>query len=73
MADEKMTLALPAALAAELRRLAAALGIESPEAAARLAIEDWTARNREAADVTDADGKYFVNQALDELIARQRK
>ena len=73
MADEKITLALPAGLGAELRRVVAALGIESPEAAARLAIEDWVARHRALADDTGTGGKYFVNEALDELIARQHK
>ncbi len=73
MTDEKITLALPAELGAELRRVARALGIEPPEAAVRLAIEDWVARNRALPGDSGAGEKYFVNDALDELIAKQRK
>ena len=52
--------------------IAAALGIAIEEAA-RIAIEEWVARNRELIDAADPTQKYFVNEALDELLAKQRK
>lgn len=72
MAGEKIELAIPPKLAAELGRIAAALGIAIEEAA-RIAIEEWMARNRERIDAADPGQKYFINEALDELIAKQRK
>ncbi len=73
MPDEKIALMVPPELAADLRRIAAALGIGGVEAAARIAIEEWIARHREHPDAADPAAKYFVNEALDELIAKQRK
>jgi hypothetical protein len=73
MVEEKIALTLPPELAAELSRVAAALGIGGIQEAARIAIEDWIARHREQADAPDPSGKYFVNEARDELIAKQRK
>ncbi len=73
MAEEKIALTLPQELAAELNRVAAALGIGGIQEAARIAIEDWIARHRQPAEAADPSDKYFVNEALDELIAKQRK
>ncbi len=72
MAGEKIELALRPELVEELGRIAAALGIAIEEAA-RIAIEEWAARNRERIDAADPGQKYFVNEALDELIAKQKK
>ncbi len=73
MAGEKIELVLPPELAAELGRVAAALGIASLEEAARIAIGEWVAQHRDRIDAADPAQKYFVNQALDELIAKPRK
>jgi hypothetical protein len=43
------------------------------EVAVRLAIEDWVARNPALADDSGTGEKYFVNEALDQLIAKQHK
>lgn len=73
MAGEKIELALPPELAAELARVAEALGIASRDEAARIAIAQWVAQHRDRIDTADPAEKYFINEALDELIAKQQK
>ncbi|MBF6568725.1 MAG: ribbon-helix-helix protein, CopG family [Candidatus Binataceae bacterium] len=69
----KIQIELPDEIAEQLRRLAAACGVPSVEEAATIAIGQWVARSREQLDRSDPAQAYFVNQALDELIAKQRK
>jgi hypothetical protein len=69
----KIQIDLPDELAAQMRRLAAAFGIASVEEAAMIAIAQWATRSREQLDQADPAQTYFVNQALDELIEKQRK
>lgn len=73
MADEKIELMLPPELAADLERVATALGIASRAEAAQIAIGEWVAQHRDRINAADPPQKYFVNEALDELIAKQRK
>ncbi|HTW88473.1 MAG TPA: hypothetical protein VMD75_10750 [Candidatus Binataceae bacterium] len=73
MADEKIELMLPPELAADLERVAIALGISSRAEAAQIAIGAWVAQYRDRINVADSAQKYFVNEALDELIAKPRK
>lgn len=73
MADEKIELMLPAELAADMERVATALGIASLAEAAQIAIGEWVARHRDWIEAADPAQKYLVNEALDDLIAKQQK
>jgi hypothetical protein len=41
--------------------------------AALIAVADWTARRKAEADDKNPTQRYFVNEALDELIGKQSK
>ena len=55
----------------ELTRIAQALGLDPLRQAIPDAIAQWVARYREELDNRDPESKYFVNQALDELLAKK--
>ncbi|HUY19139.1 MAG TPA: hypothetical protein VMV15_07925 [Candidatus Binataceae bacterium] len=73
MAGEKIELVMPPELADELGRIATALGIASREEAALIAIGQWVAQHRDRIEAADPAQRYFVNEALDALVAKQRK
>jgi hypothetical protein len=73
MAGEKIELMLPAELVAQIRQVADALGIADLDQAVRIALDDWLAQHRDRIDTAAPADKYFVNDALDELVAKQRK
>ena len=56
----------------DLEAVAAHLGLASVEDALRAAAADWLARRK--AEIADRDPaqRYFVNEALDELMSRKR-
>jgi predicted DNA-binding ribbon-helix-helix protein len=56
----------------ELEEVAARLGLGTIEDALRIAAADWLARRKAEIDDRDPTQRYFVNEALDELIARKR-
>ena len=60
-------------VAAQLARVAEALGIPTLNEAALIAIGDWTARRGAELDDRDPDRKYFVNEALDELMSKKNR
>ncbi len=64
---------LPDELRDDLRKVADALGFHLLSEAALIAIADWTARRKAELDDRDPSQRYFVNEALDELIAKQIK
>jgi len=71
MGCARVELELPDQLWGELTRIAQALGLDPLRQAIPGAIADWIARRREELDDRDPDSKYFVNQALDELLAKK--
>ncbi len=64
---------LPDELRDDLQKVADALGFPVLSEAALIAIADWTARHKAELDDRDPSQRYFVNEALDELIAKQDK
>jgi predicted transcriptional regulator len=73
MAGKAISLELPDELWAELREVAEALGLASAEEAAVIAIAQWTAMRKSELDDRDPGQRYFVNQALDDLVASAEK
>ena len=64
---------LPDELRDDLQKVADALGIPSLSEAALVGLADWTARRRAEIDDKNPSQRYFVNEALDELIGKQSK
>ncbi len=64
---------LPEDLRAELEIVAEALGFATLPEAALIAVWDWTSRRKAELDDGDPSQRYFVNEALDELIEKHRK
>jgi hypothetical protein len=64
---------LPDELRDDLQRVAGTLGIPSLSEAALIALADWTARRKAEIDDKNPSQRYFVNEALDELIGKQSK
>lgn len=71
MARKQIEVDLPDELADSLKRVAEALGIATLDEAAIIAIADWTSRRAAELDNLDPDRRYFVNEALDELIHKK--
>jgi hypothetical protein len=73
MAGKTISVELPDELWAGLSEVAEAVGVSSAEEAAVIAIAEWTARRKSELDDRDPAQRYFVNQALDELVAVAEK
>jgi hypothetical protein len=71
MAANRIEIDLSDELAAQLARVARALGISTLDEAALIAIGDWTSRRGAELDDRDPGQKYFVNEALDELMSKK--
>ena len=71
MARNQIEIDLPDELANTLKRVAEALGITTLGEAAIIAIADWTSRRAAELDNLDPSRRYFVNEALDELIDKK--
>ncbi len=56
----------------ELAHVASHLGLGGIEDAMRAAAMEWLARRKAEIDDHDPAQRYFVNEALDELVARKR-
>ena len=72
MANELIQIELSAEMAGQLRETARSVGIADIRDAVAAAIGEWVARYGNAAASDQADEKYFVNQALDDLAAKRR-
>jgi hypothetical protein len=72
MADPKrrMILDLPGELWADLEKVAEAFEFADATEAAMAGLADWIARRKSELDDRDPSQRYFVNEALDELLAR---
>jgi hypothetical protein len=64
---------LPDELRNDLNMVAGELGIPSLSEAALIAIAEWTSRRKGELDDRDPSQRYFVNEALDELIEKDPK
>jgi hypothetical protein len=64
---------LPDELRRDLQVVAEALGIAVLSEAILIAVGNWTAARKGELDDRDPGRRYFVNEALDELIAKQSK
>jgi len=64
---------LPDQLRDDLQTVAGALGIPSLSEAALIGLADWTAQRKAEIDDQNPSQRYFVNEALDELIGKQSK
>lgn len=73
MAGRKIELELPDELYEQLGVIAQAIGITSAAEAAMIAVGEWVSRRKSELDDRDPDRKYFVNDALDELMRRNRE
>jgi hypothetical protein len=59
-------------LCRDLEEVAAYFGLGTIEDALRIAGVDWAARRKAEIAQSDPNERYFVNEALDELIAKKR-
>jgi hypothetical protein len=52
--------------------VAEALGLASAVEAAMIGVADWVSRRKAELDDRDPDEKYFINEALDDLMTRKK-
>jgi len=64
---------LPDQLQSDLQIVAETLGIANLAEAALIGIADWTSRRKAELDDRNPAQRYFVNEALDELISKDKK
>jgi hypothetical protein len=69
----RIEIELPEDLRSDLQIVALALGIQSLAEAAVMGIAEWTSRRKAELDDRNPSQRYFVNEALDELIAKDSK
>ena len=71
MAARKIELELPESIYADLMRIAEAMGIASLREAALVGLVQWVERRKSELDDRDPGERYFVNEALDDLIRKK--
>jgi hypothetical protein len=69
----KIELSLPDAVYADLCKIAEHLRVAEVTEAALIAVTQWVAARKAELDNHDPAERYFVNEALDELFAQQKK
>ena len=69
----KLELFLPEAVYVDLCKISAHLQLADVTATAVLAMTQWIAARKAELDNQDPAARYFVNEALEELFARQKK
>ncbi|HKV55495.1 MAG TPA: hypothetical protein VJN94_12735 [Candidatus Binataceae bacterium] len=69
MAGKRIELELPEELFDQLARVAEAMGIARPAEAAMIGLAEWISRRKSELDDRDPGERYFINEALDELLA----
>jgi hypothetical protein len=70
--ERKLAITIPEELYAELGRIADAIGLRDAEQAASIGLAQWAAWRKAELDHRDPDQKYFVNEALDQLLAGKK-
>ncbi|MGA2410313.1 MAG: hypothetical protein ABSG46_08010 [Candidatus Binataceae bacterium] len=73
MAGRRIELELPEELWQDLERIADSLGMGNPAETALVGIADWIARRKAELDDRDPDQRYFINEALDQLMDRGKR
>lgn len=68
--ERRLILDLPGELWADLFKIAEAFGFADVNEAALAGLADWIVRRKSELDDRDPSQRYFVNEALDELLAR---
>lgn len=71
MAGKRLELEMPDELVDALGAVARSLGIVRVEDASVIAIAEWVSARKAELDERGSDRKYFVNEALDDLIAKK--
>jgi hypothetical protein len=72
MADKQIQLELPDELYAQLERVGESMGISSLDEAALVGLAQWLSQRVAELDDKDPAQKYLVNEALDELVEKQK-
>jgi len=70
--SKRIQIDVPDELFGQLTRVAQALGISNPEEAAMIGLAEWISRRKSELDDRDANEKYVVNEALDELLEKKK-
>ncbi len=71
MSTRLLRLELDVVLCDDLEQAAADLGLGAIEDALRLAAVEWVARRKAEINDRDPNQRYFVNEALDELMKKK--
>ena len=72
MAGKRIQLDLPDELYAQLVRVGESMGISNPDEAALVGLAQWLSQRVSELDDKDPSQKYLVNEALDELLQKQK-
>ena len=72
MAGKQIQLDLPDELYAQLVRVGESMGISNPDEAAMVGLALWLSQRVSELDDKDPSQKYLVNEALDELLEKQK-
>jgi metal-responsive CopG/Arc/MetJ family transcriptional regulator len=72
MAGKRIELDLPDELYDLLGEVGEKVGLHDRNEAAVVAIAEWISQRKAELDDRDPDQKYFINEALDELIAKRK-
>jgi len=72
MPGKRIEIELPDELFSQLSEVSHMLGIGDPAEAAVIAIAQWVSRRKSELDDRDPQQRYFINEALDELIEKKK-
>ena len=72
MPGKKINIELPEEIFSQLCEVSRMLGIGDPAEAAVIAIAQWVSRRKSELDDRDPQQRYFINEALDELIEKKK-
>jgi hypothetical protein len=72
MAEQRIHLELPDELYAQLERVGESMGISNPGEVAIVGLAQWLSLRIAELDDKDPRQKYLVNEALDELLEKQK-
>jgi hypothetical protein len=72
MAERRIEIKLPEELWRDLEQVAESLGMGNPVETALVGLADWIARRKAELDDRDPEKRYFINEALDELVGGRR-
>lgn len=73
MSGRRLQIELPDELFSKLEEVARGLQIPDPAQAAVIGLAEWVSRRKSELDDRDPDQRYFVNQALDDLVHKEPK